>query len=138
MKVRFVAEEEGVVKPKASHFNDAGYDVFMHKDIEIYPGKNVIPLGFRAIIPPGHAAFLTTRSSWMGEGLLSNPVPVDADYSGIWHLSFYNVTQKVFKIRKGERLAQIVMFPVDSIEWVNPLEYSEGTRKDGGLGSTGK
>lgn len=138
MFAEFVPLYDGVEEPVYAHAYDAGADVKMYRDIEIAPGENVIPLGFKLILPPGIMAQLTPRSSWMMKGLIAPPVPIDSDYSGEWKLCVYNVTDKTFKISKGERFAQIVASPVTQI---TPLSHDalEGSRRgSGGLGSTGR
>lgn len=138
MFAEFIPLHPDVQEPKYSHIYDAGADIVMHKDIEIVPGENIIPMGFKYILPPGICVNLTTRSSWMMKGLIPFPVPIDSDYSGEWHLCFYNVTDKTYKIKKGERFAQLVAHEVIQLRPLDSKTFKENRRGDGGLGSTGK
>ena len=117
-----------------AHDYDAGADVPMWQDTIIYHGKNIIPLGFKLVIPPGYAGYLCARSSVMGKGIPYNMVPFDTDFSGEWRLIIYNPGDK-FIIHKGERLCQLVIMPVLVPEFVTEPLNRRGSE---GLGSTGK
>ena len=138
MYAEFIPLHPDVVEPKYSHIYDAGADITMCRDIEIVPGENIIPMGFKYILPPGVKVQLTPRSSWMMKGLIAPPVPIDSDYSGEWHLCFYNVTDQTFKVKKGERFAQMVASPVVQLRPLSTEKFRANRRGDGGLGSTGK
>ena len=138
MKIRFIKHDDNVEIPRYSHTNDAGADIKAYKDILIKHGENIFPLGFSCIIPPGCAAFLTLRSSWMGKGLIANFVPIDPDYYGEVHAIIYNVGEE-FTIHKGDRIYQLmIMSGVQQCEFISEEEYLSGIRKSNGLGSTGK
>lgn len=137
MKLKFNKLNSDVETPVYAHANDAGADIKMCKDIVIKHGKNMIPLGFTCIIPAGYAAFLSLRSSWMGEGLVSNFVPIDPDYSGEWHLIVYNVGDDI-SIKKGEKICQVLVVPIQQCEFISIEEYDTTCRHSNGIGSTGK
>lgn len=137
MKLQFIKLHDEVELPVYSHTNDAGADIKMYKDIVIKHGENKIPLGFSCIIPPGCAAFLTMRSSWMSKGIIANFVPIDPDYKGEWHLLIYNIGDE-FIIKKGERISQVVILSgVQQCEFVETIDYVNNQRHSNGLGSTG-
>ena len=85
MKLVFKALRDGVEIPAKAHLNDAGYDVKMSEDMILEPGKNMIPMGFSIILPPGIMALFTPRSSWMAQ-LTNSAVPIDPGYSGEWQI----------------------------------------------------
>lgn len=136
MKVKIQYLHEGMERLKRAHTYDAGADVYMYKDTVVKHGKNIIPLGFKIIIPPGYAGYLSPRSSVMGDGVIYNMTPIDADYSGEWHMIVYN-TGEDFLIHKNERLCQVVIMPVFIPEFVE-RESEIVRRGSNGLGSTGK
>lgn len=138
MKIKFIPENENVKLPYKKHYWDAANDFEMDRDIIIKPGENIIPLNFRAIVPHGMAGFITLRSSWMSKGLMCLFVPVDADYSGIWHFMCYNVTNKDIVVKKGERLVQLMFLDIVDSEFVLEEDHDAHMRGDNGLGSTGK
>ena len=137
MRFVFKALRDGVKEPKRAHLNDAGYDVEMPDKVVLHPGKNVIPMGFSIILPPGVCALLTPRSSWMGK-LVNSAVPIDPGYSGEWHLCVNNLTGEDITIEQGERIAQIVFLNYADADFVSEEEYRLNSRGEGGLGSTGK
>lgn len=137
MRTIFKKLREGVEEPQRAHLNDAGYDVKMPEDTILHPGKNLIPMGFSIILPPGICALLTPRSSWMGE-ITNSAVPIDPGYSGEWHLCINNLINHDIKVLRGERIAQIVFLHYADVDFVSEEEYKEKSRGNGGLGSTGK
>lgn len=116
-----------------SHDGDAGADIIMQEDITLKSGKNVIPLGFKLVLPQGLAGYVFPRSSMMGEGITFNLAPIDPGYSGEWHIIAYNHGNEV-NIRKGQRICQVVFMPFIQVDFVNKLN---NCRSDGGIGSTG-
>lgn len=117
-----------------AHTYDAGADVPLYKDVVVKHGKNIIPLGFKLVIPIGYAGYLCPRSSVMGDGIAYNMVPFDADYSGEWNMILYNPGEE-FVIKKGQRLCQVVIMPVLVVDFVSDDEPRRGSE---GIGSTGR
>ncbi len=126
-----------IIIPCQAHLNDAGYDVYVEKDMTIQKGVNKIGLGFKLPLPPGMMAVISPRSSYMGV-LINGFVPIDSQYSGEWNFCFFNMGKK-FKVKKGDRIGQVVFlepkYPriTTDEDW-----YNENIRGDGGFGSTGK
>ena len=135
MVIEFNKLSDNVRTPEYNFANDAGADVFMPSSYKMKKGENVIPLGFSAIIPSGYCALLCLRSSWMSKGLVCNHAPVDADYSGEWHLLVYNSGEE-FELEKGDRICQIVILPIIQAQFIEPQFIN--TRSSNGIGSTGK
>lgn len=117
-----------------AHAYDAGADVPLWQDTVIKHGKNIVPLGFKLIIPPGFAGYLCPRSSVMGDGIAYNMVPFDTDYSGEWNMIFFNPGNE-FIIKRGERICQLVIMPVLVTDFVTTKLHRRGSN---GVGSTGK
>lgn len=133
LKVEYLYED---MKPlNRKHTYDAGADCHMPYDVVIKPGKNIIPLGFKLVIPPGFAGFLSLRSSWMGSGIVCNYVPFDTGFSGEWNLIVYNTTNEDIKISKNERICQLIIQPIIDADFVDDLGL---LRESNGVGSTGK
>lgn len=137
MKLIFKPLKNGVEAPAKAHLNDAGYDVKMSENVTLEPGKNMIPMGFSIILPPGVMALFTPRSSWMAQ-LTNSAVPIDPGYSGEWHLCVNNMTHTVIKVKQGERIGQIVFLPYIDVDFVDAETYEARSRREGGLGSTGR
>jgi len=133
LKVEYLYEN---MKPLSrAHTYDAGADCHMPYDVTIKPGKNFIPLGFKLVIPPGFAGFLSLRSSWMGSGIICNYVPFDTGFSGEWSLIVYNTTDEEITIKKDERICQLIIQPIIDADFVTDLGPLRG---DNGRGSSGK
>lgn len=118
-----------------THTYDAGADCHMPYDVVIKPGENIIPLGFKCVIPPGFAGFLSLRSSWMGSGLICNYVPFDSGFSGEWNLIVYNSTNNDIIIAKDQRICQLIIQPIIDVDFVDDLGILRGNN---GKGSSGK
>jgi dUTP pyrophosphatase len=126
---------EGMVPLKYARDNDAGADVSLWQDVVIKPGRNIIKLGFKLVIPEGFAGYLCLRSSVMGEGITCLMVPFDADYSAEWNLVVYNNTDTDRLVKKGERICQVVVMPIVQLDFIDEFKNRRGAN---GLGSTGK
>lgn len=134
MKLKIEYLYKGMEPLVRKHTYDAGADIPMYKDIVIKHGKNVIPLGYKLVLPIGYAAFLSPRSSVMGDGCVYNMTPIDSDYSGEHNMIIYNIGGD-FLVKKGERIAQLVIMPVLITDFV---EDDSPRRMSNGIGSTGK
>lgn len=135
MKIKVEYLYDNMKPLQYAHCYDAGADVHMFVDTVIMPGMNKIPLGFKMCLPPGYAGYMCLRSSIMGNGVICNMAPVDADYKGEWHLIVNNTTGKEICINKGERICQVVIMPVLQAEFVSDLPVRRGSN---GVGSSGK
>jgi dUTP pyrophosphatase len=97
--------------------------------------------GIAIEIPKGYEAQIRPRSGLAknyGIGILNSPGTIDADYRGEIMVILFNLSNKDFKIKKGDRIAQIVFSPITKIEWVEVKELSKTKRNEGGFGHTGK
>jgi dUTP pyrophosphatase len=105
------------------------------------PGARLaVPTGLAIALPPGHEAQVRPRSGLAlrhGVTLLNSPGTVDADYRGEIKAMLINLGEEDFIIRRGDRIAQLVIAPVEQATW-RELESLEDTmRGAGGFGSTG-
>jgi dUTP pyrophosphatase len=103
--------------------------------------RAAIPTGLAIALPPGFEAQLRPRSGLAlrhGLTLLNSPGTVDADYRGEVQVVLVNLSSHPFTVRRGERIAQLVVAPVSHaslVEW-EVLDSTE--RGEGGFGSTGR
>jgi dUTP pyrophosphatase len=111
--------------------------------IEITPGQTVlVPTGLAIYVEdPRYAAFILPRSG-LGHKhgiVLGNLVGlIDSDYQGQLMVSTWNRGSAVFKLEPMERLAQLVVMPVQQVELQIVEEFTESSRGAGGFGSTGR
>lgn len=121
--------------PKRAHYNDAGLDVRSMKEILLGPGQTEkIPLGFGIDLPNGLMGVIHPRSSMAAKGLMSHNAPIDSGYKGEIHAIVTNVGKDIIGIKKGDRIAQLVISPIILAEFVTELGDE---RKEGSFGSTG-
>ena len=106
------------------------------------PGKvALIPTGLTIALPPGFEAQVRPRSGLAakhGITVLNSPGTIDADYRGEINVILINHGQDAFSIRRGERIAQMVIAPVTRAELVPVDVLSTTDRGSGGFGSTGR
>jgi dUTP pyrophosphatase len=121
----------------------AGMDLCAAVDGELalQPGEaSVVPTGFRIAVPEGYEAQIRPRSGLAarhGITLLNSPGTVDADYRGQVCVVAVNHGREPFVIRRGDRIAQMVIAPVSRVEVEEVSELDETARSDGGFGHTG-
>lgn len=103
-------------------------------------GRELVPTGFSIALPRGYEAQVRPRSGLAlraGVTVLNSPGTIDADYRGEIGVILINLGSEPFVIRRGERIAQLVVAPVARVAWQERGELSESMRGAGGFGSTG-
>jgi dUTP pyrophosphatase len=113
----------------------------IESDLILAPGEiRLIPTGLALAIPPGYEGQVRPRSGLAlkhGIGLINSPGTIDSDYRGEIGIAMINLGQKPFTLRRGDRLAQLVINKVyqASIRLVDDLDQTD--RADGGFGHSG-
>lgn len=106
------------------------------------PGQHtMIPTGLSIALPAGHEAQVRPRSGLAakhGVTVLNAPGTIDADYRGEICVLLINHGSETFRVRRGERIAQMVIAPVSRVELVPISSLSTTDRGSGGFGSTGR
>ncbi len=121
---------------------DAGADIVAAADVTLGPGQRcVLPTGMAVALPPGYAAFVHPRSGLAaraGLGLVNAPGTIDAGYRGEVKVIVINHDPaKPLHLRRGERIAQLVIQRVERAVFVEVNELPASERGVGGHGSTG-
>ena len=132
-----------VALPKYETEGSSGLDLAANidKQIKILPGKSeIISTGLAVAIPKNFEIQIRPRSGLAANSqisVLNTPGTIDADYRGELKVILINLSDRVFVVEKGMRIAQMVVCPVikASLKEVSKLEATE--RGSGGLGSTG-
>ena len=123
--------------------SSAGLDLLaaIETELVISPGGRVlVPTGVAIALPPGHEAQVRPRSGLAlkhGIAVLNSPGTIDADYRGEVGVILINLGIAPFAIRRGDRIAQLVIAPVARIEWRESDGLPQSGRGAGGFGSTG-
>lgn len=111
-------------------------------DIELKPmERTIIPTGLHIELPVGFEAQVRPRSGLAakhGLTVLNSPGTIDADYRGEIGVILINLSGKVFTVKNGERVAQLVIAKHERAEWKEVEVLSETSRGQGGFGSTGR
>lgn len=133
---------EDIPLPQYMSDQAAGMDIFaaVAQDDVILPGaRKKIPTGIAVALPEGFEAQIRPRSGLAineGISLLNSPGTIDADYRGEIALIVINHGEKPFLVRRGMRLAQMVIQKVWQVEWVETNELDSTVRGAGGFGHT--
>jgi dUTP pyrophosphatase len=110
--------------------------------IVLRPGERaLIPTGFAIELPAGYEAQVRPRSGLAlhaGVTVLNSPGTIDADYRGEIGVILINLGADPFEIKRGARVAQLVVSPVARVAWVESAELQGSARGSGGFGSTGR
>jgi dUTP pyrophosphatase len=111
-------------------------------DVVLEPGaRALIPTGFALELPSGYEAQIRPRSGLalnFGVTVLNSPGTIDADYRGEIGVVLINLGNRPFEIKRGARIAQLVIAPVARVALVETDVLSDSARGIGGFGSTGR
>lgn len=150
MKVYIERLRDDIELPEYKNIGDAGMDVRAAIDTIIYPGETkVVPVGLKVAIPIGYEIQVRPRSGLSYKTPLriaNSPGTIDSGYRDEVGIIITNTSPRIeeslledaYLINKGDRIAQLVLKQVETIEWeeVNDITTVEGDR-GGGFGSTG-
>ena len=131
------------VLPKYETEGSSGLDLAANTDkqIKILPGKSeIIPTGLAVAIPKNFEIQIRPRSGLAAKSqisVLNTPGTIDADYRGELKVILINLSDKVFVVEKGLRIAQMVLCPVVKVTLKEVTELENTERGSGGFGSTG-
>jgi dUTP pyrophosphatase len=143
--IRQLPHGEGLALPAYQSAHAAGLDLLAAvpegAPLRLSPGQRaLVPTGLTIALPPGYEAQVRPRSglaSKHGVTVLNSPGTIDADYRGEIGVLLVNHGDGPFLIRRGERIAQMVIAPVVQVELVSAAKLSATERGSGGFGSTG-
>jgi dUTP pyrophosphatase len=143
MKIKILNQSKNPL-PVYQTSGSAGMDVHANisNKIELKPfERRLIPTGLFVEIPQGFEIQVRPRSGLAlkhGVTVLNSPGTIDSDYRGELMILLINLGNEVYHIESGERIAQLVIASVITIEWEPINTLSETDRGTGGYGSSGK
>ena len=129
--------------PKYETEGSSGMDLAANVDqlVEIHPGGTaIIPTGLAVSLPKNYEIQIRPRSGLAaknGISVLNTPGTIDADYRGELKVILINLSEKIFKVEKGLRIAQMVLCPVTKAVLKEVDELENTKRGSDGFGSTG-
>jgi dUTP pyrophosphatase len=123
------------------HAAGADLRAAVDEELVLQPGQRaLVPTGFAIAIPEGYEAQVRPRSGLAlanGVTCLNSPGTIDSDYRGPVCVILANTGHEPFAVRRGDRIAQLVVAPVARAVFFESEELAETARAGGGFGSTG-
>lgn len=128
--------------PAHARPGDAGVDLFAVTDVVLPPGERaLVGTGIAIALPPGFAGFVHPRSGLAarsGLSIVNAPGTVDSGYRGEIRVCLINLDPRTeLVLRRGDRIAQLIVQRVEQVRFVEVAELPETERGTGGHGSTG-
>jgi dUTP pyrophosphatase len=136
-------EGEGLPLPAYMSEHAAGADLCaaVSDELTLLPGaRALVPTGFAIALPQGYEAQVRPRSGLAlrhGVTCLNSPGTIDADYRGPVCVVLANLGSEPFVVRRGDRIAQLIVAPVSRAGFTAVEALPETGRAAGGFGSTG-
>jgi dUTP pyrophosphatase len=141
IEVRRLPHGEGLPLPAYATDGAAGMDVVSAEDVTLTPlARHAVATGLALAIPAGFEVQVRPRPGLAlkhGITLPNTPGTIDSDYRGELKCIMINLGTEPFKIRRGDRIAQLVVAPVQIGRMVEVDELGDTVRGAGGFGSTG-
>jgi dUTP pyrophosphatase len=137
MKLKIVLDENAIM-PSRAHAWDAGYDLFSREDATVWQSAGgKFDTGVHIQIPEGYVGFVKSKSGLNARNGIQAEGVIDAGYTGSINVLLRNHGPRAVEIKKGQKIAQLVILPIitPELEVVDRLEETE--RGEGGFGSTG-
>lgn len=134
----------GLPLPSYATAGSAGLDLpaAVETDLTLAPGDRVaVPTGFQLALPDGYEGQVRGRSGLAlraGIVLPNAPGTIDSDYRGEVHVILWNAGAEPFVVKRGDRIAQLVVAPVARAQWAEGTALDETKRGGGGFGHTGR
>ena len=134
--------DAGLDLPAYAHPGDAGADLRSRVEVTLQPGERaLVPTGVAIALPSGHAGFVHPRSGLAarhGISIVNAPGTIDEGYRGEILVNLVNLDpREPFTVRRGDRIAQLVVQPVSRVRFLEVDSLDETSRGDTGHGSTG-
>jgi dUTP pyrophosphatase len=143
LPVPIVRLDPDLTLPKSAHVGDAGLDLHAREGGVVAPGggRLLMPTGISVAIPLGYAGFVLPRSgNALRHGLTVANAPglIDAAYRGEIKVILLNVDpSEPFHVNRGDRIAQLVVQPVEQVDW-QLVDELNGEDRGGGFGHSGR
>jgi dUTP pyrophosphatase len=142
LQVQLKMLDAGLEAPSYAHPGDAGADLRARADVSLAPGeRKLVPTGVSIALPNGFVALIHPRSGLAtkhGLTVVNAPGTVDAGYRGEISVTLLNTDQNhAIELKRGDRIAQMVIQRVEYAQFVSVEELSDTSRGTGGFGSTG-
>lgn len=136
---------EDLPLPSYATPGSAGMDLYAALPVDgpqtLKPGERIlVSTGIRIAVPPGYEGQIRARSGLAhrhGIAMVNSPGTIDSDYRGVVMALLINLGQEPVTLRRGDRIAQLVIAPIARAEWDLTQGFDKTERGAGGFGSTG-
>ena len=140
MKIK-IQKIKDVKIPSYAHIGDAGVDLYSAEDYSLeLMERKLISTGIKIAVPDGYEAQIRPKSGLAvkhGISIVNTPGTIDSCYRGEVGVIVINLGDKDFVVKKGTKIAQMVLNKVEKIEFEEVKELDNTKRGEGGFGSTG-
>jgi dUTP diphosphatase len=144
VRIEVVRLDSDLPLPTRQHPGDAGVDLHARESVTLAAGggRHAVPTGLCVAIPPGYAGFVQPRSGLAlrhGVTCLNTPGLIDAGYRDEIRVILVNLDpSEPFEVQRGDRIAQLVVQRVETVDWFEVEVLDDSVRGTGGFGSTGR
>lgn len=142
VQVKRLPHGEGLALPAYATEGAAGMDVLAAEDVTLTPGmRHAVATGLSMAIPEGYEIQVRPRSGLaykFGVTVPNTPGTIDSDYRGELKILMINHGAEDFAVKRGERVAQLILAPVTQAAWQEVDTLDDTVRGAGGFGSTGR
>ena len=145
IKIQHITDKfKDILLPEYATEGSSGLDLraAVESDMKIEKGKiGLVPTNLKVEIPLGYEIQIRPRSGLAaknGIGVLNSPGTIDSDYRGEIKVILFNFSEEDFIIKRGDRIAQMIVAKVYRADLIITDELNESKRGDGGFGHTGK
>jgi len=140
MKVKIKKINSDAIIPSYAHPGDAGLDLHSLINYELKPGeRKIFDLGFALEFEPGYVALVKDKGSLPKKaGLHTMGGVFDSGYRGEYNVNLINLSDKSYQIKKGDKIAQLVIMPIVEAKLEETKELEDSSRGQGRFGSTGR
>ena len=139
MKIKIKKLKEPAKLPQYMHPGDVGMDLYSMEEKTLEPGEHYFFYhGFALEFEHGYAAVVKDKSSISKIGLHTMGGVYDAGYRGEYNTHLVNLSDKPYTVEVGDKVAQLIIYPVAIAELEEVNELSDSSRGTGAFGSTGR
>lgn len=139
MKIKVKRLKDGAKLPTYAHPGDVGMDLYSMETATIPPmGHYRFWHGFALEFPTGYGGIIMDKGSMSKAGLIHMGGVYDAGYRGEYNTHLVNLSNEPYTVEIGDKVSQLVIMPVEIVEFEETDTLSESSRGEGMFGSTGR
>jgi len=138
MRIKIKKLHPDAVLPKYAHSGDAGMDLFSVEDLILKPNYRAkVKTGISIELPKGYVSLIWDKSGIASKGIKTMGGVIDCGYRGEYIIVLVNLSSENYEIKKGQKIAQVLIQKVENPKIEIAEELSETLRGEKGFGSSG-